>query len=151
MGYIDTRGEFVIAPRFATAPNGYVHPFSDGLAMIEVMGRFGYIDRSGSFVISPQFLDGSSFMDGMARVVVEGPCVYFPEGGCGFANPVFPGAKNRYNPSIPNPAQCKFTFINKSGQVIAQRRFDAAVISQRDWPQFDLMALGGSSIRRGRS
>jgi hypothetical protein len=38
-GYIDTSGEFVITPRFETTPNGYVHPFSDGLAMIEVKGK----------------------------------------------------------------------------------------------------------------
>ena len=125
-GYIDTRGEFVITPRFATYPKGYVHPFSDGFAKIEVMGRFGYIDRSGSFAISPEFLDGSSFADGMARVVVEGPCIYFPEGGCGFANPVMPGANSRNNSSSTDYPACKFTFIDKTGHVITQRRFDYA-------------------------
>ena len=77
-GYIDTSGKFVISPRFETLPNWYVYPFSDGLAMIEVKGKFGYIDRSGEFVIKPQFLDGTGFSDGMARVVTEGPCIYIP-------------------------------------------------------------------------
>jgi hypothetical protein len=71
-GYIDTAGEFVISPQFATSPNGYVHPFSDGFALIEVKGLFGYIDKSGKFAIPPQFLDGASFADGMARIVTEG-------------------------------------------------------------------------------
>ena len=40
-GFIDTAGKFVISPRFETYPNGYVYPFSDGLAMIDVHGKFG--------------------------------------------------------------------------------------------------------------
>ncbi len=129
-GYINTTGEFVIPPRFETYPNGYVFSFSGGLAMIVVKGRFGYIDKSGKFAISPQFLDGVSFADGMARVVMEGPCSYNPEGGCGFANPVFPGAEPRaeYDPlgqtrrSYP---PCKFTFTDRAGRALPQR-FDYA-------------------------
>ena len=119
-GYIDTSGEFAISPRFETFPNGYVYPFSDGLAMIKVKGRFGYIDRSGEFVIKPQFLDGSSFVDGMARVVTEGPCIYFPDGAC--PSPRVPGGisgKWDYPP-------CKFTYIDKTGRVITEARFDYA-------------------------
>jgi WG containing repeat len=116
----------VITPRFATYPNGYVHPFSDGLAMIEVRDLFGYIDRSGAFAITPQFLDGRSFVDGMARVVVEGPCVYFPEGGCGFANPVFPGVKKGNDSRSGSYPPCKFAYIDKTGRMITSRRFDSA-------------------------
>jgi hypothetical protein len=129
-GYIDTTGKFVIPPQFATSPNGYVHPFSDGFAMVEVRGRYGYIDKSGKFAITPQFLDGTSFADGMARVVMEGPCSYNPEGGCGFANPVFPGAKEQapYDPlgmARGKYPACKFTFTDRAGRVLPQR-FDYA-------------------------
>lgn len=124
-GYIDTKGEFAIAPRFPGYPNGYVYSFSEGLATIEAQGLFGYINRSGAFEIAPQFLDGRSFADGMARVVVEGPCVYFSEGGCGMMNPVFPGAKKSENHSWSQPP-CKFTYIDKTGRIISRRPFDAA-------------------------
>ena len=76
-GYIDKTGEFVISPRFATSPNGYVWSFADGFAKIEVSGKVGYIDHSGEFAIVPRFLDGESFRDGMARIIVDGPCAYF--------------------------------------------------------------------------
>ncbi len=129
-GYIDTTGEFVISPQFATSPNGYVHPFSDGFALIEVKGRFGYIDKSGKFAIPPQFLDGAPFADGMARIVTEGPCSYNPEGGCGFANPVFPGAKEPppYDPlgqARGKYPPCKFSFTDRAGHRLPQR-FDYA-------------------------
>src|SRR5882672_4726447 len=75
-GYINTKGEFAISPRFDTSPGGYVWRFQGGFAKIEVQGRIGYINHSGEFAIAPQFLDGDSFHDGMARVIIEGPCVF---------------------------------------------------------------------------
>ena len=121
-GYIDTTGEFVISPRFKTYPNGYVFSFSDGLARIEIGGRYGFIDRSGDFVIPPNLLDAEDFRDGMARVVLEGPCVYFPEGACGSFNPRFPGGRE----SDYNTPPCRFTFLDKSGRPITPARFDGA-------------------------
>lgn len=129
-GYIDTNGEFAIPPQFATYPHGYVHSFSEGLAKIEVKRRFGYIDKTGRFAILPQLLDGGSFSGGMTRVVIEGPCAYNPEGGCGFANPVFPGAEDlpRYDPfgvTRNKYPPCKFTYADRTGRILAQR-YDSA-------------------------
>src|SRR5262245_14553068 len=120
LGYIDRRGEFVISPRFETYPNGHVHSFSDGLAAIEVLKRFGYINRSGDFVIQPTFLDGSDLHDGMARVVVEGPCRYSSDEPCPEVRTIPEGA------SEDAPA-CKYTFIDKSGSIITGERYDGAM------------------------
>ena len=129
-GYIDRTGEFVIPPQFESSLDSYVHPFSDGFALVEVKRRFGYIDKSGKFAIPPQFLDGSPFADGMARIVTEGPCSYNPEGGCGFANPVYPGAEERppYDPlgqARSKYPPCKFSFTDRAGHILRQR-FDFA-------------------------
>lgn len=145
-GYIDTSGAFVISPRFVSSPTDYVYAFSDGLAMIEVKGKFGYIDRSGEFVIKPQFLDGISFSDGMARVVTEGPCIYFPDSGCGFANPRLVGGKEG-----GNRPSCKFTYIDKTGEVITPRRFDYARDFSEGLAPFVLGRSGVSSTRQLRS
>lgn len=118
-GYIDKSGEFAISPRFETSPNGYAYSFSDGLAMIQVNGKFGFIDHSGEFVIKPQFPDAISFHDGMARVVTDGPCIYFTDGPCNGPRTV--GGTIR-DPGPP----CKFTYIDKSGRVITPERFDGA-------------------------
>jgi hypothetical protein len=120
-GYINTKGEFVISPRFRSAPNNYVWSFSEGLARIKVHGKYGFIDRTGNFVIQPSLPDAIEFSDERARVVMEGPCVYYPEGGCGFANPQFVDAARGTN-SPP----CKFTYIDKIGRLITELRFDAA-------------------------
>jgi hypothetical protein len=118
-GYLDRSGEFIISPRFATYPKGYVSSFSEGLAMVEVAGKHGYIDRTGDFVIQPRFLFGTAFREGMAWVILKGPCAYFGPGPC----PDFRmlGQKGRRG----GPA-CKFALIDKSGSIITRERYDHA-------------------------
>jgi hypothetical protein len=123
-GYINTKGEFAISPRFDTSPGGYVSPFHDGLARIEVKGKIGYIDHSGEFTIAPQFLDGDSFHDGMARVILEGPCVFSAipaENPC----PNFGVLPKdvRYDSTL---ASCQYTFIDGTGQIISHQTYDQA-------------------------
>lgn len=123
-GYINTKGEFAISPRFASSQDDYVWPFEGGLAKIEVAGRFGYIQPTGEFVIQPQFLDGDSFHDGMARVIVEGPCAYSriaKESPCPDFGVVPKGSK-----LAGEAPPCKYTFVDKTGQIISQR-FDYAL------------------------
>jgi len=125
-GYINTKGEFAISPRFDTSPSGYVWPFEGGLAKIEVLKRIGYIDHSGDFVIPPRFLDGDSFHDGMARVIVDGPCTYFrisEESLCPDFGVVGVVTKDAISSKWPS---CKYTFTNEDGTLISDERYDYA-------------------------
>lgn len=119
-GYIDRSGKFAISPRFKSSDDDYVWPFAGGFAKIKVQGKYGYIDHSGEFVLKPQFPDADDFSDGMARIVLEGPCTYIPDGACGFANAVHAGGK------VANAPVCKFTFIDMAGRVVSQDRYDFA-------------------------
>lgn len=118
-GYINTSGNFAISPRFESSLSDYLWPSSDGLARIKVKGRFGFIDHSGEFVIKPDLLDATNFTDGMARVVIAGPCVYLPDGPC--ADPEFVGG-----PGSTEHPLCKFAYIDKTGSMIGKMNFDAA-------------------------
>lgn len=64
-GYINERGEIVIAPRFAMP--GF---FVEGLAPAreEFNSPWGYIDRGGNWVIKPRFNLAEAFAGGMALV-----------------------------------------------------------------------------------
>jgi hypothetical protein len=116
-GYVDRTGKFAISPRFQGHPGGYVSSFSEGRAWIEVSGRYGFIDRTGDFVVEPVFLHGEDFHDGMARVVVEGACVFVGDGPCPDFR-VLGGAAH-------DAPLCKVTFVDREGSVLAAR-FDAA-------------------------
>jgi WG containing repeat len=122
-GYIDTSGSFAISARFPSHPNGYVSSFWGGVAAVEVTGRVGYIDHSGEFVIAPQFLEGASFHDGMARVVAEGPCVYYHAESPGADLVVLPrdAAVKDLLPA------CTYTFVDKAGRIISDERYDYAL------------------------
>jgi hypothetical protein len=127
-GYIDKTGEFAISPRFASSGSSmtdYVWPFENGFAKIEVAGRFGYIDHTGGFVIQPRFLDGDAFHDGMARVVVDGPCTYIQPLGIDPPEDshVVPWDAVRKGP-LP---LCKYTFTDVSGTLISGARYDYAL------------------------
>lgn len=67
VGYINTKGEFVILPRFK-----YALPFYDGLALAcDDNDLWGYIDKTGRYVIPPRFCDPNSpehgfFSEGLA-------------------------------------------------------------------------------------
>jgi hypothetical protein len=123
-GYINTHGDFEISPRFASSQSDYVWPFEGGFAKIEVAGRFGYIDHSGEFVVRPNFLDGDSFHDGMARVIVEGPCAYSrieEESPC----PDF-GVLPKDTATQESLSACKYSYIDAAGKVISDARYDYA-------------------------
>lgn len=66
-GYVDRTGNLAIQPRFESA-----EPFSEGLAAVELGGKWGYIDRTGRFVIPPRFrLEGAPFTNGLAMIQIE--------------------------------------------------------------------------------
>jgi hypothetical protein len=124
-GYINTKGEFAISPRFASSHTDYVSSFEGGFAAVEVAGRFGYIDHTGEFAIQPKFLDGGSFHDGMARVIAEGPCIYLrisEESPCPDLGVLPKDTKTQE----PLPA-CEYTFVDKFGKVISDQRYDYAL------------------------
>lgn len=62
-GYIDSRGNFAIKPRFDDAQT-----FSEGLAAVSKAGRWGYVDRKGTEVIPLRFRAAGTFRNGVAIV-----------------------------------------------------------------------------------
>ncbi len=66
-GYIDGRGDVIIAPQYDAA-----YAFSEDLALVRRDSLYGYIDRSGEVVIAPQFTDAWYFSDGRAAVKQDG-------------------------------------------------------------------------------
>jgi len=64
IGFIDTKGNWVIEPKFEK-----VRAFNQGLAPVFMDKKWGYIDTSGNMAIEPQFKDAEIFSnDGLAPV-----------------------------------------------------------------------------------
>jgi hypothetical protein len=62
-GYVDVHGRFVIPPIFDEAED-----FSEGVALVEVNGKYGFIDTKGAFAIPATFDKALSFGQGLAFV-----------------------------------------------------------------------------------
>lgn len=62
-GFLDTRGQVAIEPRY-----DQVSAFTEGLAAANLRGKWGYIDRAGDVVIPFQYLAAWPFSNGHARV-----------------------------------------------------------------------------------
>jgi hypothetical protein len=65
-GYINTKGEYIIAPQFDLA-----YMFSDGLALVRSDGKWGYISENGKYVIPAKFERATPFADGLAFAIVD--------------------------------------------------------------------------------
>ncbi len=144
-GYIDTKGEFAISPRFNSSPTDYVWPFEGGFAKIEVAGKFGYIDHSGNFIIPPTLLDGDSFHEGFARVVVDGPCIEMQRLPCSAPKIVPPGGQVQ-----PSTASCKYGFVDTSGKILSELRFDQALFFSQGLAPVEIGKLWGYLDTSGR-
>lgn len=85
-GFINTKCELVIAPRFDPifARHDKIESlsrFSEGLASVRVGKTHGYIDKTGTFVIPPQFLVGGDFSEGLAFVKLKDRAGYIDKTG----------------------------------------------------------------------
>lgn len=61
-GFVNDSGEFVIPPTYKQRPE----QFTDGLAVVEVGGKFGFIDRQGDLAIPAELNKALPFSDGWA-------------------------------------------------------------------------------------
>lgn len=119
-GYIDRRGQFVIAPSFDAADS-----FSEGLAAVSLKGRWGYIGKHGAFAVAPTYALAEPFSDGVARVIESGPCLYLGYGPCDrFVPEILPHDLQRRQ--TPEPPRCRYSFIDRTGKKLFANEYPDA-------------------------
>jgi hypothetical protein len=90
----------------------------DNLSVKLFENKFGYVDRKGEIVIEPSFVYAKNFSEGLAAVVLEGPCFYYnPESPCPEAD-IFPVGSSR-----ETKVACQFGFINGEGRIVSAQTF----------------------------
>jgi hypothetical protein len=75
-GYIDRSGRLAVPGPFEK-----VGDFSEGLAAVQVKGRWGYVDSTGHFAIEPAYDSATSFHDGQATVASGGKYSFIDKSG----------------------------------------------------------------------
>jgi serine/threonine protein kinase len=124
VGYINSKGNFVIQPQFDGASY-----FSNGLALAWIYGKNrGYIDKTGHFVIPPQFARNAAhnFSEGLARLCIIRTCGYIDKTGHLVIERKFPNAQDFSNGLAAVMTSHKWGYINKSGKFVIPAHFDEA-------------------------
>ncbi|MEO5923607.1 MAG: WG repeat-containing protein [Bryobacteraceae bacterium] len=113
-GFMDRSGQLAIPPQFVS-----VGGFSDGLARVDVSreeNATGFVDKQGVLVMKPTLRNARDFHEGRAAAILEGPCRLMNGGSC---------APPEYLPT-KRGVDCRWAFIDKTGQPISTLRFDEA-------------------------
>ena len=88
VGYIDQSGRIMIEPQFKG-----VGSFSNGLAPIQIKGKWGFIDQTSQTVIKPKFDGVGRFLEDIARIRMKGRWGYINKTGQVVIKPQFDQAK----------------------------------------------------------
>jgi len=136
-GYLDTSGEYAIAPQFQAAKS-----FHEGLAPAKSGARWGFVDKTGKWAVPPRFTGALPFSDGLAAVVLGGKIGYVDHQGKMIISAQFDAAfsfsdglalvTTYETPILRHHERC----IDKTGKVV----FDLTALKQKiekrqDFPQ----------------
>ncbi|HVZ96275.1 MAG TPA: WG repeat-containing protein [Chitinophagaceae bacterium] len=97
-------------------------PFFEGLARIQVNGKYGYINKEGKIAISPQYTDAGMFLDGLASVETkEGDKAkegYIDKNGKIVIAPQFDMAGDFFDDRARIKIDTSYGFIDKQGKIV---------------------------------
>lgn len=83
-GVIDKSGNYVVEP-VNRAPllhfDNMQFDYHEGLAMLEVNGKYGFMDLAGNIAVQPEYENAWYFSHGLARVNKNGKCGYINQSG----------------------------------------------------------------------
>ena len=172
-GYINKKGEVVIAPSFSkigwfyeglaqvvdkNGQVGYIDKegdlvipyqfeltsvFYEGLAMVNNGKHAGYIDKKGKYVINPQFEGAGKFSEGLALVANGGRVGYIDKSGKYVINPQFNDGNDFKKGFAAIQSGDVCGYINKKGKITINPQFDYA------GPFFGDLALVASNDKGG--
>ncbi|MBC8030285.1 MAG: WG repeat-containing protein [Pyrinomonadaceae bacterium] len=149
-GFVNAKGELVIAPRFDPVLRHEqiesLSHFSEGLASVRVGNMYGYIDKKGNFVIPPQFLFAGDFSEGLAFVKLQGKAGYVDKSGHWVIAPqevVFRGG--RFSEGLaPVSLASGWGYIDRTGKIVIKPQFFQAFEFDGGVAAVDLLSESGS-------
>ena len=101
-----------------------VNDFSEGLARVEVDGKYGFVDKEENEVVSPKYDDTGDFSEGLARVWMDRKCGFIDKEGNEVVSPKYDAAGD-FNEGLARvEVDGKHGFIDKEGNEVVSPKFD---------------------------
>ena len=123
-GYVNSKGEQAVSPRFDTADD-----FHNGLALIGLNGKYGFINTDGGFAIPPQFEFSHGFYNkDRAKVRQEGKWGVIDRKGIWVISPRFDKIRGDFRSGelVAASQENRWGYINSKGEWVITPRFDTA-------------------------
>ena len=120
-GFINEKGELVIAPRYVDAGD-----FSGGLARVKQGEKYGFINPRGDLIIRPAYDKARDFSDGLAAVAQDGRYSFIDTAGKMLTDRRFEAAGDFSEGFAAVLVNGRYGFIDKSGTVVIEPRFEYA-------------------------
>jgi hypothetical protein len=121
-GFINTKGEIVIQPKFTA-----VRDFKNDIAAVRLEDKWGYIDKSGNYFVNPKFYGAKDFNDGGAMVKDKTGWVYLNATKSTFpSNREYEIRKEFSNEMAAVLKDKLWGYINANGDMLIQAQFDDA-------------------------
>jgi len=142
LGYVDSRGRFIIPPKFDEAT-----PFSEEVAAVKICSKdglpypltrstvlclWGYIDKTGAYTIAPKYIAAFPFINGVARYWT-GPWTtidkygIIDKNGREILGPTFDSISTDFFEGLaPFRIGDKWGYVDTKGEIVISARFASA-------------------------
>ncbi|WP_409344577.1 WG repeat-containing protein [Paenibacillus sp. MBLB4367] len=127
MAYAETAQPFAISPQYDDARS-----FSEGLAAVQIGGKWGYIDHTGKTVVEPKYKLANNFSEGFASVQLNGKWGFIDKSGQEVIKPAYEGIYGSPMPMAFREGLStvavdeKIGFIDKAGSMVIEPKYDLA-------------------------
>ena len=101
-----------------------VSGFHEGLAGVELNGKWGYINKSGKEVVPPKYDEAEFFHEGLAGVKLNGKCGYINKSGKEVVPPKYDNVGSFNEGLVGVKLKGKWGFIDKSGKEVVPPKYD---------------------------
>lgn len=132
-GFINSTGKEVISPKYDTAYN-----FSDGLAVVELNGKWGAVDETGKEIIPLKYNWMSDFSDGLAPVELNGKYGFVNNKGEEVISPKYDTAYGFSDGLALVGLNGRWGFVNNKGEEVVSLKYDNATIFSEGLAQVEL-------------
>ena len=116
-----------------------VNDFSEGLARVEVDGKYGFVDKEGNEVVRLKYDAAGDFSEGLARVEVDGKHGFIDKEGNEVVSPKFDYVGDFIEGLARVEADGKFSCIDKKGKDVISPKYEVIRIFNKS----DKMVIAG--------
>ena len=138
-------GGCVIEPKFDR-----IYDFSEGVACVEIDGKWGYVNKEGRFAIEPKFNWVYNFSEGLAKIKIDCKWGYIDREGRFFIEPKFDEAYDFSDGLACIELDGKWGYIDREGRIVIEPKFDSIGIFSEGLAGVKIDGKWGYIDREGR-